>query len=35
MKQERWVRAVQRTALVFGYLWYNANIHFVVTRALF
>ena len=34
MKQERWVRAVQRTSLVFGYFWYNANIHSVVARVL-
>ena len=28
------VKAVQWTVLVFGYFWYNANIHSVVTRVL-
>lgn len=34
MKKQWWFRAVESTALVFGYFWYNANIHVVVTRVL-
>jgi hypothetical protein len=34
MKRDLWVRAAESTALIFGYLWYNTNIHFVVARLL-
>jgi hypothetical protein len=34
MKKKWWFRAAEVTALVFGYFWYNANVHSVVARVL-
>jgi hypothetical protein len=35
MSRMRWAKAVDATALLFGYLWYNSSFHSVVTRILF
>jgi hypothetical protein len=34
MKKQWCFRVVESTALVLGYLWYNANLHAMVARIL-
>ena len=34
MRRQWWFRALQATALMVGYLWYNANFRAMVVRVL-
>ena len=34
MKREQYLKLIESIALVCGYFWYNANIHYVMVRVL-
>jgi len=34
MNRDLWLRGIESTALIFGYIWYNANIHIAIARLL-